>query len=53
MELQRDGKLRLRELITHRVPFRRADEIYRLLVGDPSKVLQAVLCFPGTPEGAA
>jgi threonine dehydrogenase-like Zn-dependent dehydrogenase len=53
MELQRDGKLRLRELITHRVPFRRAGEIYRLLAEDPSKVLQAVLCFPGTPEGAA
>ena len=53
MELQRDGRLRLRELITHRVPFRRAGEVYRLLAEDPSKVLQAVLCFPGTPEGAA
>jgi len=53
MELQREGKLRLRELITHRVPFRRAGEVYRLLAEDPSKVLQAVLCFPGTPEGAA
>ena len=53
MELQRDGRLHLRELITHRVPFRRAGEVYRLLAEDPSKVLQAVLCFPGTPEGAA
>jgi 2-desacetyl-2-hydroxyethyl bacteriochlorophyllide A dehydrogenase len=53
MELQRDGRLRLRELITHRVPFRRAGEVYQLLAEDPAKVLQAVLCFPGTPEGAA
>jgi threonine dehydrogenase-like Zn-dependent dehydrogenase len=53
MELQREGKLHLRELVTHRVPFRRAGEIYRLLAEDPAKVLQAVLCFPGTPEGAA
>jgi 2-desacetyl-2-hydroxyethyl bacteriochlorophyllide A dehydrogenase len=53
MDLQREGRLRLRELVTHRVPFRRAGEIYRQLADDPSKVLQAVLCFAGTPEGAA
>jgi 2-desacetyl-2-hydroxyethyl bacteriochlorophyllide A dehydrogenase len=53
MDLQREGVLRLRELITHRVPFRRAGEIYRLLVEQPASVLQAVLCFPGTPEGGA
>jgi threonine dehydrogenase-like Zn-dependent dehydrogenase len=50
MELQRDGLLPLEELITHRVPFRRAHEIYRLIDTDPAAVLQAVLCFPGTPE---
>jgi threonine dehydrogenase-like Zn-dependent dehydrogenase len=53
MDLQKDGRLRLRELITHRVPFRRAGEIYRLLVEDPAAVIQAVLCFAGTPEGGA
>jgi threonine dehydrogenase-like Zn-dependent dehydrogenase len=51
MDLQCDGRLRLEELITHRVPFRRAADIYRLLVTNPAEVLQAVLCFPGTPEG--
>jgi len=50
MDLQRDGRLPLKDLISHRVPFHRAGEIYRLLDADPAQVLQAVLCFPGTPE---
>jgi threonine dehydrogenase-like Zn-dependent dehydrogenase len=52
MGLQQEGKLRLRELITHRVPFREAETVYRLLVEDPSQVLQAVLCFPAAESAA-
>jgi len=53
MELQRDGRLRLRELITHRVPFRRAGEVYRLLAEDRRRCSRRSCAFPGTPEGAA
>lgn len=45
VQLQAEGRLDLRPLITHRTPFRNAAEFYRLLDEQPNAVTLAVLEF--------
>lgn len=45
MHLQAGGKLRLTELISHRVPFRQAETLYQTMEKAPADVLQGVLTF--------
>lgn len=47
MELQHCGKLDLMPLITHELPFERAEEAYRLLEEQPEEATQVVLGFDG------
>jgi threonine dehydrogenase-like Zn-dependent dehydrogenase len=46
IQLQADGLLNLRPLITHTAPFDRAGELFSLLDQTPDQVMQAVLEFP-------
>jgi len=46
IQLQADGLLNLRPLITHTAPFDRAVELFSLLDQTPDQVMQAVLEFP-------
>lgn len=45
MDLQKENKLHLKELITHKVKFEEAQKIYELLIEKPREILQSVLCF--------
>ncbi|MBF6760999.1 zinc-binding alcohol dehydrogenase, partial [Acinetobacter baumannii] len=40
------ARLPLEELVTHRVPFERAPEAYRLVDENPAGTLQVVLTYP-------
>ena len=46
VELQAAGQIDLRPIITHRVPFARAAELYRQLDERPQEAVHAVLEFP-------
>jgi threonine dehydrogenase-like Zn-dependent dehydrogenase len=41
------SRLRLKELVSHRIPFERAPEAYRLLEERPSEAVQVVLEYEG------
>lgn len=45
MKLQENGKLKLKEMITHKIDFHDTEKIYNIIKNNPSDVLQAVLCF--------
>lgn len=47
VELIRDGTLRVREMITHRFPFRRAKEAFDLLWKQPGEALGVILDWTG------
>lgn len=51
MELQVQGLLNLRPLISHILPFEQAAEAYRLLDEAPQEALQVVLEFPKEQKG--
>jgi threonine dehydrogenase-like Zn-dependent dehydrogenase len=51
VQLQADGWIDLRPLITHRVPFERAPEIYAQIDQAPQDVVHAVLEFPAAKKG--
>lgn len=53
VELQAEGKIDLRPIITHRVPFARAAELYRQLDERPQEAVHAVLEFPATGGGGS
>ena len=49
MQLQHQGKLDLMPLITHEIPFERAEDAYRLLDDHPEEATQVVLSFDASP----
>ena len=51
VELQAAGQIDLRPIITHRVPFARAAELYRQLDERPQEAVHAVLEFPAAGGG--
>ena len=53
VELQAAGQIDLRPIITHRVPFARAAELYRQLDERPQEVVHAVLEFPAADGGGS
>lgn len=46
IQLQADGLLQLRSLISHTAPFERAGDLFALLDQTPDQIMQAVLEFP-------
>ena len=44
------GRLKLRELISHRIPFEEAPEAYMLLDERPGEALQVIFTYEG-PRG--
>lgn len=49
VELLEDPRLRLGALVSHRVPFERAPEAYRLIEGCPAGLSQVLLTYEGEP----
>lgn len=49
VELLEDPRLRLGALVSHRVPFERAPEAYRLIEGLPAGLSQVLLTYEGEP----
>jgi threonine dehydrogenase-like Zn-dependent dehydrogenase len=45
MEMQKENKLKLKDLITHYAEFRDAPALYKIIDKNPTEVLQAVLKF--------
>ena len=45
MQMQKSGKLKLKELITHKADFRDAQSLYRIIDKTPMDVIQSVLVF--------
>ncbi len=46
IQLQAEGILHLKDLITHHVPFQKSSEMFQLLDQNPQDVMQAVIEFP-------
>ncbi|PKN84881.1 MAG: oxidoreductase [Chloroflexi bacterium HGW-Chloroflexi-8] len=46
IQLQAEGVLHLKDLITHQVPFQKSPEMFQLLDQNPQDVMQSVIEFP-------